>query len=180
MQKSYKVIILGDKGVGKTSFIDRNLYSMFDNQEGYTPTKEFESFPISFLTTNGKFKFFVNEYNFNCNNNNNESVNTREIVEFYKNVDCAIIMSDLTNKSFNERCNFWEQELLKNNCKNIPIIILGSKYDLVEEVNIELILDKKYFNISSKTGYNCEEPFLFLCQGFSNDINLKFLFYEFK
>lgn len=174
MQKSYKVIILGDKGVGKTSFIDRNIFSSFDKNQEYIPTTKFESLPLNFFTTNGRFKFNVDEYN---NNVKNES----EIQQFYKNVDCAIIMIDLTStKSFNERCSFWEQDLIKNGCKNIPIIILGSKYDLIEEINIELNLDKKYFNISSKTGYNCEEPFLFLCQGFSNDINLRFLFEEFK
>lgn len=48
---TFKLIILGDGGVGKSTFIRRHVCGDFET--GYYPNKNLEIMPVLFNTTNG-------------------------------------------------------------------------------------------------------------------------------
>ena len=59
---------------------------------------------------------------------------------FYKEAEIALLVYDITNKqSFEELKNYWVEQVLKNSPKNIMLVIVANKYDLIEkeEVNEE-------------------------------------------
>ena len=87
---------------------------------------------------------------------------------FVRNADGGIFMFDLTRyfslKKIDDWLSFFREEMKFSN-KQIPIIMVGSKLDLVEKrsVDMEETMDlaksknlRGYFECSSKTGENVE------------------------
>ena len=54
---TFKLLLAGNGGVGKTSFIKRHVTGEFE--ETYVPTLGVQIYHIEFTTTNGKVRFEV-------------------------------------------------------------------------------------------------------------------------
>ena len=52
-----KIVVMGDGGVGKSTFIKRHLTGEFDKK--YLPTVEANVHPMNFFTTRGEIKLEV-------------------------------------------------------------------------------------------------------------------------
>ena len=130
-----KVILVGESGVGKTSIINRFIKQQF--------TRDVMS------STGGTFSTKKIEYNID----DKKKTISFEIWDtagqeryrsmakmFFKDAICAIIVYDITNKkSFEEVKNYWVDEVKNNGPEKIMIYIVGNKYDLYleEQVNEE-------------------------------------------
>ena len=53
----YKLVLVGDGGVGKTTFVKRHLTGEFEKK--YIATLGVEVHPMTFYTTSGKIRFMV-------------------------------------------------------------------------------------------------------------------------
>ncbi|MFX0143640.1 MAG: Rab family GTPase [Candidatus Hodarchaeota archaeon] len=160
MKKTVKLIVSGDGGVGKTSFLNRLIHDKFNIDIGLTRGVDFFS---KTLLINGL------EYNFVIWDFAGQDQFKRLLSDFVDGSIAAFILFDLSRISTLESVEEWIQKLNQNG--NIYAFILGTKSDIIDlndcKVFDEYILKmvRKYDNIvgylkiSSKTGYNIKNAF---------------------
>lgn len=157
---SKKIVLLGDTAVGKTSLCARLVNNTFDNFNEPTigaafQTKTIESGDIShrleIWDTAGqeRYKALAPMY--------------------YRGATAAIIVYDVTNEESFKGAKFWVEELRRRGKPNVVIILVGNKYDLLEdptikEVDVADYLNDNngrihYYQASCKTGKNIYEIF---------------------
>ena len=134
---NFKLIIIGESGVGKSSLLKRAVQNRFD--EGYNATIGFE--------------FLLMHFKVN-------------VQGFYRNTSLAIIVYDVSNKKSFENLDTWLRDLRQHTEPEIPIFIVGNKSDLERNVTTEeaKIFSQSnrtcYFaECSAKKGYNVKEIF---------------------
>jgi len=88
---------------------------------------------------------------------------------YYINGQCGIIMFDVTSRVTYENVPNWHRDLVRA-CKDIPIVLCGNKIDIKKhkaEAKMVTFHRKKnlpYYDISAKSNYNAEKPFLWLAR----------------
>lgn len=82
---------------------------------------------------------------------------------------CAIIMFDVASRITYKNVPNWHKDLVRV-CENIPIVLCGNKVDIKErKVKAKTITfhrkkNLQYYDISAKSNYNFEKPFLWLAR----------------
>ena len=160
IRKNVKVIVTGGGGVGKTSFLNRLVYDNFDVNSELTRGIDF--FSKSMKVNGSEINFvmwdFAGQRQF------------RKLLEDFVDGSVAVfILFDLTRISSLQNVEEWLERLKEFSI--MPILILGTKYDLLDS-NMIIIFDNylnsiiercnlqiDYLKISSKTGYNVKEAF---------------------
>ncbi|GIX77749.1 GTP-binding nuclear protein Ran [Caerostris extrusa] len=136
---TFKCVLVGDGGTGKTTFVKRHL------------TGEFEK---------NMWQPLVDGY--------------------YIQGQCAIIMFDVTSRVTYKNVPNWHRDLVRV-CENIPIVLCGNKVDVKDrKVKAKSIVfhrkkNLQYYDISAKSNYNFEKPFLWLARKLIGDPNLEFV-----
>ena len=88
---------------------------------------------------------------------------------YYINGQCGIIMFDVTSRITYKNVPNWHRDLVRV-CENIPIVLTGNKVDVkVRKVKAKTITfhrkkNLQYYDISAKSNYNFEKPFLWLAR----------------
>lgn len=96
------------------------------------------------------------------------------------NGQCAILMFDVTSRITYKNVPNWHKDLSRV-CENIPIVLCGNKVDIkdrkVKAKNITFHRKKnlQYYDISAKSNYNFEKPFLWLARKLVGDPQLEFV-----
>ncbi|GAM24626.1 hypothetical protein SAMD00019534_078010 [Acytostelium subglobosum LB1] len=86
---------------------------------------------------------------------------------YYIQSNCAIIMFDVTSRMSYKHCPNWYSDL-RRVCEDIPIVLCGNKVDVKDRhVKPSMITFHRknglaYYDISAKSNYNFEKPFLYL------------------
>ncbi|MBY8981890.1 MAG: GTP-binding protein [Candidatus Lokiarchaeota archaeon] len=154
----FKLILLGDKSVGKTTLTYRYVTGLFKTNIKQTIGIDIFSKFVDFDDKLVKFQIwdFGGEERF------------RSILPRYcTGADVSLILYDIKNINSYEHLPIWIN-IVKENTNNIPIILVGTKNDLEEyrEVPSEKGIEAKknynlndYFEISSLTGNNIQEIF---------------------
>ena len=120
--RQFKIIVLGDSGVGKTSIISQYIKGEFSSELPATigveylskyVTVEDERIKLGIWDTAGQEKF---------------RTLTRQ---FYRNVDGVIMVYDITRKeTLTHIDDYWIQQLTENATNSYQIILVGNKSDL--------------------------------------------------
>jgi GTP-binding nuclear protein Ran len=98
---------------------------------------------------------------------------------YYIGSDAAILMFDVTSKVTYKNIPSWYRDLVRV-CDDIPICLLGNKVDVADrKVKPKMITyhrkkNLQYYDISAKSNYNYEKPFLYIARKLLGDNNLKF------
>jgi len=155
---NFKVIIIGDSGVGKSSLLKRAVQNRFD--ENYQATIGFEFLLMHFNVNNLKIKLQIWD---TCGQELYKSL----VQGFYRNTSLAIILYDVHRKETFKNAEKWVKDIKDNSDKKIPIFIVGNKIDLDKKVTTE---EGKIFSTSNraiyfteasaKTGQQCNEIFI--------------------
>ena len=163
MPKTVKIVVSGDGGVGKTSFLNRLIYNHFDEEKELTRGVDFYS---KIIQVNGT------EYNFILWDFGGQKRFSEIVNNFVDGSLAAFILFDLSRLSTIDSVLNWINKLKE--LGNIPILLLGNKFDLMDRENIKLIDDYvnqiaeqnenifEYIKISSKTSYNINQAFFML------------------
>ncbi len=169
MRKTVKIVVSGDGGVGKTSFLNRLIYNHFDEENELTRGVDFFS---KIIQVNGT------EYNFILWDFGGQKRFSEIVDNFVEGSLAALILFDLSRLSTLDRILNWLNKLKE--LGDIPILLLGNKLDLMDRENIKLIDDYvdqiaeqnenvlEYIKISSKTGYNINQAFFMLINKISH------------
>ena len=167
----FKVVLVGDGGVGKTTFIKRHLTGEFERK--YNATIGVEVHPIRFFTNHGIINFNV------WDTAGQEQFGVLKD-GYYIGGDSAIIMFDVTSRITYKNVPRWHRDIY-HICDAIPIVLVGNKVDIKDrKVKAKQILyhrrhNLQYFDVSAKSNYQFEKPFIWLARKLTNDANLVFV-----
>jgi GTP-binding nuclear protein Ran len=167
---TYKLILAGDSIIGKSTFIKRHATGEFTYN--YMPTIGVEVTPIKFLTNNETICFNVWDVSGN-------PIYQGIADGYYIQADCAVIMFDVLCETSYKNIKSYYQKI-REICGNIPIVFCGNKVDKVDRVvkpkQIKFPREVKcnYYDISAKSNYNFEKPFLYLARILKDKTNLNF------
>lgn len=167
---TFKVVLLGDAGVGKSVYIHRILTGEFEKK--YVPTVGAEVRPQVFNSTSGKIVFNIWD-----TAGQEKYAGLRD--NYYKDADAAIIMFDVTSRVSYKNIANWYRDIRAVR-PDIPIVIVRNKVDCKDrKVKANSITFHRnhnipYFDISAKSLYNFEKPFLWLSRKLMNNPEMKF------
>ena len=137
--KTYKIIVIGDKGVGKKTLIERKFHPENNMKDSFIFLSQEETY--NYPKDNPTHKFLVNKIN--DNNNNCKKI-------CYRKANGIIAMYDITNKDSFESLKTRIKNALENNNnfnlrkQKIPILVVGNKSDLYENREVEEGEGKKF------------------------------------
>lgn len=158
-----KILTAGEGGVGKTTLLRRFVEGQFFSETKMTIGVEFflksiilgdNEITLQLWDFGGqeRFRFLLGSYVLGAKG--------------------ALLMFDLTRIATLEKLEQWIQ-IVRQNDPNLPVLFLGTKIDLIEDINVnddfalsylEPLNLFDYLKISSKTGENVEESFKRLTQ----------------
>jgi len=168
---TFKLILVGDGGVGKTTFVKRHLTGEFEKK--YVATLGVEVHPLKFHTSQGQICFNVWD-----TAGQEKFGGLRD--GYYIQGQCAIIMFDVTSRMTYKNVPNWHRDLVRV-CENIPIVLVGNKVDVKDRkvkpksITFHRKKNLQYYDISARSNYNFEKPFLWLARKLLNDSNLTFI-----
>ncbi len=171
---SFKIIIIGDSGVGKSCLTNNAIKNTFE--ESYNATIGFE-----FITFNIKIdrKIIKLQIWDTCGQELYRSL----ITNFYRNSSLAIMVYAINSKETFEDIEMWLRELRTHSNPNAKIFLIGNKLDLENERQVprekgEEFSKNNNFNLflesSAKTGINTKSLFIKAAKILLDD----FLIYE--
>ena len=155
----FKIVTLGESGIGKTSLINRFTYDTFEilsttiNGEFYNKLLDIENkiIIIQLWDICGSERF------------------RRVIPNIYRNASGAVVAYDISDKWSFDQVKTWIEDVKAYSNTEINIVIVGTKCDrldrkVTEEEGKKLAdeLGVRYFETSAKTGYNVNEAYNFL------------------
>lgn len=167
----FKLVLVGDGGVGKTTFVKRHLTGEFEKK--YVATLGVEVHPLLFHTNRGPIKFNVWD-----TAGQEKFGGLRD--GYYIQGQCAIIMFDVTSRITYKNVPNWHRDLTRV-CENIPIVLTGNKVEIkdrkvkAKQITFHRKKNLQYYDISAKSNYNFEKPFLWLARKLAGDNQLHFV-----
>lgn len=93
--------------------------------------------------------------------------------------NAAIIMFDVTSRMTYKNVPQWHRDLVRV-CENIPIVLCGNKVDIkdrkvkAKSITFHRKKSLQYYELSAKSNYNFEKPFLWIARKLVGDQNLVF------
>eukprot|EP00039_Didymoeca_costata_P000203 m.44559 g.44559 ORF g.44559 m.44559 type:complete len:217 (+) comp10114_c1_seq1:1171-1821(+) len=167
----FKLVLVGDGGTGKTTFVRRHLTGEFEKK--YVATLGVDVHPLQFHTNHGPIIFNVWD-----TAGQEKFGGLRD--GYYIEGKCAIIMFDVTARITYKNVPNWHRGLTRV-CENIPIVLCGNKVDMKERkvkakhITFHRRKNIQYFDISAKSNYNFEKPFLHLARKLAGEPHLEFV-----
>ncbi|XP_004344244.1 ran-1-prov protein [Capsaspora owczarzaki ATCC 30864] len=157
---TFKLVLVGDGSTGKTTFVKRHISGEFERK--YVATIGVEVHPLLFHTSFGAIKFNVWD-----TAGQEKFGGLRD--GYYIQGQCAVIMFDVTARVTYKNVPNWYRDLTRV-CEHIPIVLCGNKVDVKDrKVKAKTITfhrkkNLQYYDISAKSNYNFEKPFLWLAK----------------
>lgn len=163
-----KVVLVGDGGVGKTTFVKRLVSNTFERN--YQATDKCDH--VTYLYSGMKFDIY-------------DKAGQEKFVEkkqdCYTNANAALIMYDCSSLVSANSVSYWYEEVRKNCGHEIPILVCGNKSDLTKKDFESLTTfcqehNLEQFNISCKTGDHLFVPLEYIRQKVTGENNREALF----
>ena len=140
----FKIILIGNSGVGKTSITNNALKNIFF--ESYRATIGMEIFSL-FVKVNHKIiKLQIWD---TCG----QEIYRSLITNFYRNSSLAVIVYSIDKKTSFKDIDLWLKELRLYSSPDIKIILIGNKSDLEDDRIMS------FYETSAKTGDNVKKLF---------------------
>jgi len=172
---SFKIIVIGNSGVGKSCLSIQATKHEFENN--YIATIGFE-----FFSFNVKFKDKVIRLQIwdTCGQEIYKSL----VSSFYRSSSLAIVVYSIDNQKSFDDIDLWLKDLKANSSPDIKVFLIGNKADLEEKRVISKEKAEKYKEeyeldffkeTSAKTGMNAQEIFVEAAIVLYNDFHLLYL-----
>nr|P41914.1 RecName: Full=GTP-binding nuclear protein Ran; AltName: Full=GTPase Ran; AltName: Full=Ras-like protein TC4 [Tetrahymena pyriformis]BAA04849.1 Ran/TC4 [Tetrahymena pyriformis] len=164
----FKLVLVGDGGVGKTTFVTRHQTGEFEKR--YIATQGVNVSNMILHTTKGAIRFNI------WDTAGQEKLGgLRE--GYYIGADAAIMMFDVTSRITYKNIPKWHKDLTRI-CENVPIVLVGNKVDSKDskvkarQITFHRKRSLQYYDVSAKSNYQYEKPFLWILRKLTGDPNL--------
>ena len=155
----FKIIIIGDTSVGKTSLMRRYIEGIYNEKTLSTIGIELFKKEITIQNKNYVMKIWDT-----CGQEKFRAISKN----YYHNADGIMLLFDINSHETFEHLSGWIESIYQNTSKDTPFIIVASKCDLEHDVTDQEIEEYstknkvKVIKTSSKDNINVDEPFLYL------------------
>ena len=149
-----KIVILGTSSVGKTSIILRYLYDKFKQ---YNESTIGAAYSCKLFTHKDGYKEKIEIWD-TAGQERYKSL----VPMYYREAHGALIVYDVTDKQSIKDAHQWVDELKFKGPRNIKIVILGNKLDLLDSNPQTNDFMESHYYVSAKTGYNINDAFHWL------------------
>ncbi|XP_017155233.1 GTP-binding nuclear protein Ran-like [Drosophila miranda] len=158
----FNCAILGGRGTGKTSFINRHLSGEFSDGGA---AAEIESHELVFHTNRGPMCFVVWETHGEAS----------APIELKVEPECAIVLFDVTSESSYKNVVKWKTAFAKASRFQRAVITCGNMVDLQFRYGQGPEFRNGRYDISVKKDFNLGKPFLWLARRLVGDLQLRFV-----
>ena len=157
---SFKIIVIGDSGVGKSCLTNKATKNIFE--ESYNATVGFEFFSFNIKMNDKIIKLQIWD---TCGQELYRSL----ITNFYRNSSLAIMVYAINNKDSFDNIDVWLKELRTHSNPDAKVFLIGNKIDLDTERKVLKEEGENYSNenklnlfmeSSAKTGFNAQKIFI--------------------
>ena len=157
---SFKIIVIGDSGVGKSCLTNKATKNIFEDTYNATVGFEFFTFNIKINEKIVKLQIWDT-----CGQELYRSL----ITNFYRNSSLAIIVYAVNQKESFDSIEMWLRELRTHSNPDAKVFLIANKIDLVEQRKIkteegESYAKKnhltKFMEASAKSGVNVQQIFI--------------------
>ena len=172
--ESFKVVLVGESGVGKTSIITQFIDQTFQEDQQSTTGGTFST--KSVICDNGKtLKFEIWD---TAGQERYRSLTKM----FYKDANAAVLVYDITRKdSFEELQNYWSQQIKESSPPNIILAIAANKSDLISQEAVEEEKAREFANelgaifvsTTATTVESINELFIEIAKKYTNATDIK-------
>jgi Ras-related protein Rab-1A len=152
----YKILVIGDLGVGKTSLMNRFVDDTYT--ESYIGNIGLD-FKMKAIDLNGKTVHLRI-----WDTAGQERFRTLA-KSYYKDTKGIIVVYDITNKTSFDNVKHWLEEIERCADKNVKVLLVGNKWDLITEVSCDVAqkfaddIGISFFQTSAKAGINVKTIF---------------------
>ena len=156
---AFKVVILGDSGVGKTSLVKYEIKNSFISENDSTIIFEHSFKNFSIMGKNVRLQIWDT-----CG----KEMYRSSVQNFYRSALCIFVVFSLESLDSFNQVNQWIEEIKENNTEDYILVLVGNKSDLTppKKVEREVIEEycknnsiENYFEASAKNGDNVHEIF---------------------
>ena len=157
---SFKIIVIGDSGVGKSCLTMKATKNYFENY--YSPTVGFEFFTFNVKINDKYIRLQIWD---TCG----QEIYRSLITGFYRNSSLAILVYAIDSKPSFDNMESWLNDTKTLGNPNVKIFMIGNKIDL----DIKRVVTKEegtnfckqhgldqFFETSAKTGFNAQKIFV--------------------
>ena len=157
---NFKLIIIGNSGVGKTCITNKAVKNVFSNK--YQSTIGMEIYSLFIKIDNKIIKLQIWD---TCG----QEIYRSLITNFYRSSSLAIIVYAIDQRDSFKDLDLWIKELKLNNSPDTKLILIGNKLDLAENRQVSYNEGKQFsdefgfldfFETSAKTGENIKNMFI--------------------
>ena len=157
---SFKIIVVGDSGVGKSCLTMKGTKNHFE--ECYSPTVGFEFFTFNIRISDKNIKLQIWD---TCGQEAYRSL----ITSFYRNASLAILVYSIDNENSFNNIESWLNEIKSQSNPETKLFLIGNKTDLEDQRKVPIDTAKQFstdhsFNYfietSAKTGFNAQNVFV--------------------
>ena len=166
---SFKLIVIGDSGVGKSCLTNNAIKNTFD--ESYNATVGFEFCVFNVKINDKVVKLQIWD---TCGQELYRSL----ITNFYRNSSLAIIVYAINSKESFDNIEMWLRELRTHSNPDAKIFLIGNKVDLENQREVTKEEGEKFskdnnihefMESSAKTGVNAQKIFIKAAQRLYED-----------
>ena len=157
---SFKIIVVGDSGVGKSCLTIKATKNIYE--DNYTPTVGFEFFTFNIRIGDKNIKLQIWD---TCGQEAYRSL----ITSFYRNSSLAVLVYSIDNRITYVNIESWLNEIKSQANPEIKIFLIGNKTDLADQRQIPIELAQQFskdhsfhffIETSAKTGFNAQNVFI--------------------
>ena len=135
--ESFKIVLIGESGVGKTSIISQFMDHVFQPQLTMSTSASYSSNCL-LLNDGSELKLDI------WDTAGQEKYRAMTKM-FYKDSNAAILVYDITRQdSFDVLSKYWIDQLKENSSSNIILAIAANKSDLIEEEKVNEETARKF------------------------------------
>ncbi|XP_023181438.1 EF-hand calcium-binding domain-containing protein 4A isoform X2 [Xiphophorus maculatus] len=165
LQRVFKVVFLGNSGVGKTSFIQHYCTGHYCSKMSSTVGVDFQMKTLILNSTTITLQLWDTA----------GQERYRSITEqYYRKADGILAMYDVTQSASFSAVRGWMDSVRDKLCEGTVLMLLGNKLDLADNNNREITRPEGerlaedyqalFHECSAKTGYNMEELMVHLAE----------------
>lgn len=143
----FKLVLLGETAVGKSSVVHRFVKNTFDDMRESTIGAAFLTQSVTLPENNTTIKFEI------WDTAGQERYKTLAPM-YYRNAHAALCVYDITSRSSFIKAQEWINELSKQAPEGIIIYLAGNKLDLAENREVEAYEVEQYVDQVRKEGTN--------------------------